>query len=138
VEEKMKRILMLVLFTIVAVGTAASSAPPIADPNQDASNSVMYMYWSGRGTGAWQRFEIYYYPRSRTFEGRWWYDDDTHSGWIDGEAYEDIGGVGVRGRGHFGGDYAGAWDGTFYFRGECFGKTWAKTDPPGDGEFRGI
>lgn len=133
----MKRIIVSSILVCMAVGFAASSAPR-GDYNASANQvELMYIYWSGEGTGAWQRFEIYYYPESRAFEGRWWYDD-AHSGWIKGEAYEDIGNVGVKGKGRFGGDYGGAWDGTFYFRGECFGKTWAKSYPPGDGEFWGI
>jgi hypothetical protein len=133
----MKKVVTLALLIVAAAAIAASSAPGDAEMDQNSNDRIMYIYWSGHGTGAWQRFEIYYDRDTRTFEGKWWYDN-THCGWIEGKAVKDIDDAGVIGEGRFGGDYAGAWEGTFYFRGECFGKTWAKTDPPGDGEFYGM
>lgn len=133
----MKRIIMLTLLIVAVVAIAASSNPAEKTELQNPADYIMYIGWSGTGTGAWQRFEIYYDRDTRTFEGKWWYDN-AHCGWIEGKAVKDIDDVGVIGEGRFGGDYAGAWEGTFYFRGECFGKTWAKTYPPGDGKFYGM
>lgn len=133
----MKKVVNLTLLMMAVAIAASSSVHRGAQIDQNSNDRLMYIYWSGTGTGAWQRFEIYYDRDARTFEGKWRYDN-AHCGWIEGEAYEEIGSVGVKGKGRFGGDYAGDWDGTFYFRGECFGKTWAKTYPPGDGEFYGM
>ncbi len=133
----MKKIITLTIMTMAVLAIAGQSAPVDETAvNPEVGNALTTIYWSGTGTGAWQTFEIYYDTETGTFEGKWWYDD-SHEGWIKGAATAEIIG-GVTGKGTFGGDYAGAWSGTFYFRGECFGKTWGKSDPPGDGEFKGI
>ncbi|NLI99452.1 hypothetical protein GX441_12475 [bacterium] len=132
----MKKIMTAFLTTTAGLLLAASSDPVGKTRIAPVDDNIMYVSWSGEGTGAWQKFEIYYDMETGLFEGKWWYDDE-HSGTIKGAATAEIPG-GVTGKGRFGGDYAGAWTGTFYFRGICFGKTWAKSDPPGDGEFKGI
>lgn len=132
----MKRILMLGLLIAAALAVAASSAPADNQVDPEPIDELLYISWSGEGTGAWREFEIYYNPRTGEFEGKWRYDD-THRGWIKGKAVLGTP-TSVFGKGEFGGDYAGRWEGMFYFRGICFGKTWARTDPPGDGEFKGI
>jgi len=132
----MKRILMLGLLVAAALAVAATSAPADNQVDTESNNKLLYISWTGEGTGAWREFEIRYDTKTGVFEGKWRYDN-AHCGWIKGAAIAEIPG-GVKAKGCFGGDYAGDWEGTFYFRGICFGKTWAKSEPPGDGKFKGI
>lgn len=133
----MNKTLCLALLTAAGLSFAAATAPGDNQVDTQTKNQILYISWSGTGTGAWQEFEIYYDPQTRTFEGKWFYEGE-HRGWIQGRAVEDIGNFGVIGEGTFGGDYSGKWKGTFYFRGECFGETHAHSEPPGDGRFHGI
>jgi hypothetical protein len=132
----MKKIVSVALILLAVGLIAAASDLTESKAVQEPDDSLMYMYWSGHGTGAWREFEIYYYPQTRLFEGRW--SNGERRGWIRGEAVENIDNVGVIGAGTFGGDWSGTWKGTFYFRGECFGETRATTFPPGSGTFWGI